>query len=72
MQNWATEIRKWLGRDRLRVFAADQTGGIKAFCVGKNYQVLIIGYEKVSCSCFRAEGGGRADSLPLIAPDGGG
>ncbi|ORY77597.1 SNF2 family N-terminal domain-domain-containing protein [Leucosporidium creatinivorum] len=47
VKNWLTEIRKWLGRDRLRVFVADQGANVKSFCAGKSYQILIIGYEKL-------------------------
>lgn len=46
-QNWAAEIKKWLGRDRLRVFVADGKNEVQRFASTKHFQVLIIGYEKV-------------------------
>ncbi|CEQ42321.1 SPOSA6832_04115 [Sporobolomyces salmonicolor] len=49
-QNWSSEIKKWLGRDRLRVFVADGTNNIKTFATNKSYNVLIVGYEKVPSS----------------------
>jgi DNA repair and recombination protein RAD54B len=47
MQNWAREFKKWLGTDRIGVFAAESKTDVKMFCANKNNQVLIIGYEKV-------------------------
>lgn len=59
-QNWGAEFRKWLGRDRIKVFVADQGASIRNFCVGRQYQVLIIGYERVSQeNCLR----GRSEML---------
>ncbi|GAA5887053.1 hypothetical protein JCM5296_001580 [Sporobolomyces johnsonii] len=47
VKNWSSEIKKWLGRDRLRVFVADGTNNIKTFATNKSYNVLIVGYEKL-------------------------
>ena len=46
-KNWAKEITKWLGRDRLGVFAASGKNDVKSFARNRGYHVLIIGYEKV-------------------------
>lgn len=46
-QNWSQEIRKWLGRDRLRIYVADSQHPVRTFATSKNYDVLIVGYEKV-------------------------
>ncbi|KAI5475533.1 DNA repair and recombination protein RAD54B [Pseudohyphozyma bogoriensis] len=47
IKNWAAEIKKWLGKDRLAVFVADGSANIKSFAVSRTYKVLIIGYEKL-------------------------
>lgn len=47
-QNWRKEFYKWLGKDRLGVFIANGSRGeIENFSRNKNFNVLIIGYEKV-------------------------
>lgn len=48
-QNWSAEIRKWLGRERMRVYVADSSHPVSTFTNNKSYDVLIIGYDKVSC-----------------------
>ncbi|GAA6021991.1 hypothetical protein JCM10207_002399 [Rhodosporidiobolus poonsookiae] len=47
LKNWAAEIKKWLGRDKLRVFVADNTHSVSTFAKNKSYDVLIVGYEKL-------------------------
>lgn len=47
-QNWHAEIKKWLGKDALRVMVADGPQSVKTFANSRTYQVLIVGYEKVS------------------------
>ncbi|GAA6045127.1 hypothetical protein NBRC10513_007525 [Rhodotorula toruloides] len=47
IKNWSQEIRKWLGRDRLRVYVADSQHPVRTFATSKNYGVLIVGYEKI-------------------------
>lgn len=48
VNNWKKEFKKWLGDDRVRVFAVDQNSNFKHFTIGRIHQVMIIGYEKVS------------------------
>ena len=48
VQNWAAEIKKWLGRDSVRIMVADQPSSVKTFANSRTYQILIVGYEKVS------------------------
>lgn len=50
-QNWQSEIKKWLGKDRLRVLVAETNASVKTFVTGRNYQVLIIGYDRVRPCC---------------------
>ncbi|EJT99579.1 hypothetical protein DACRYDRAFT_109677 [Dacryopinax primogenitus] len=45
--NWRSEIWKWLGRDRMGVFVAEETNKIKQFLNSRGHDVLIIGYEKL-------------------------
>ncbi|GAA5865026.1 hypothetical protein JCM8547_007686 [Rhodosporidiobolus lusitaniae] len=50
VKNWSSEIKKWLGKDRLRVMVADTKEKVGSFARSKSYDVLIIGYEKLrSC-----------------------
>ncbi|KAK8245335.1 P-loop containing nucleoside triphosphate hydrolase protein [Phyllosticta capitalensis] len=51
VQNWRKEFRKWLGRERIGVFVADdQKKRLRDFTKGKCYHVMIIGYEKLQKS----------------------
>ncbi|KNC97493.1 uncharacterized protein SPPG_07408 [Spizellomyces punctatus DAOM BR117] len=47
VENWKNEFRKWLGDERIRVFAVDEKSQIADFIVSRLYQVLVIGYEKM-------------------------
>ncbi|KAI7815781.1 SNF2 family N-terminal domain-containing protein [Gamsiella multidivaricata] len=47
IQNWKKEFKKWLGVERLRVFAVDSKSTMTDFTLGKVYPVMIIGYEKL-------------------------
>ncbi|KAG0142161.1 hypothetical protein CROQUDRAFT_97881 [Cronartium quercuum f. sp. fusiforme G11] len=47
VKNWAREIKKWLGRSRIHVFAADSKTNFRTFTSSSYYNVLIIGYEKL-------------------------
>jgi SNF2 family DNA or RNA helicase len=50
VNNWDKEFHKWLGRDRIKTFKATGTGkDITTRCGSSGYfNVIIIGYEKVS------------------------
>ncbi|BGP42766.1 helicase [Rhodotorula kratochvilovae] len=47
IKNWSAEIKKWLGRDKLRVYVADAKHPVSTFARNKSYDVLIVGYDKV-------------------------
>lgn len=48
IDNWRKEIRKWLGPERLGVFVADGSKPkITDFTMGKSYNVMIVGYERL-------------------------
>ncbi|KAF9111786.1 helicase, partial [Mortierella sp. AM989] len=47
IKNWQMEFKKWLGTERLRVFAVDSKSTLTDFTLGKIYPVMIIGYEKL-------------------------
>lgn len=48
INNWKKEFRKWLGNDRLGVLVAEGTKTrMSDFTKGKNYSVMIIGYERL-------------------------
>ena len=48
VNNWRKEIIKWLGSERVGVFVADGTKRrITDFTLGRSYNIMIIGYEKL-------------------------
>lgn len=49
VQNWRKEFYKWLGRDKLGVMTFDDqsTGGRLSMFDGRNYKVMIVGYERL-------------------------
>ncbi|KAF2431392.1 hypothetical protein EJ08DRAFT_185870 [Tothia fuscella] len=48
INNWRKEFRKWLGGDRIGVFVLDEKfNKLTDFTKGKQYNVMIIGYEKL-------------------------
>ncbi|KAF8970731.1 helicase [Entomortierella lignicola] len=47
IKNWQMEFKKWLGEERLRVFAVDSKSTLTDFTLGKVYPIMIIGYEKL-------------------------
>jgi len=48
INNWRKEIYKWLGRERIGVFVAENNKmRLTDFTMGKSYNVMIIGYEKL-------------------------
>ena len=48
INNWRKEFRKWLGVDRLGVYVFDDSKKrITDFTIGRAYNVMIIGYEKL-------------------------
>jgi DNA repair and recombination protein RAD54B len=47
VSNWEKEFRKWLGPERIKVFAVSQTSNMKDFRLSSIYSVMIIGYEKM-------------------------
>ena len=48
IENWKKEFRKWLGNERIGVFVADvKKTRLTDFTMGKSYNVMIIGYERL-------------------------
>ncbi|XP_075682028.1 DNA repair and recombination protein RAD54B isoform X2 [Rhinoderma darwinii] len=45
VKNWRKEFQKWLGTERMRVFAVDQDHKVEEFIGSPLYSVLIISYE---------------------------
>ncbi|XP_072269343.1 DNA repair and recombination protein RAD54B, partial [Pyxicephalus adspersus] len=45
VKNWRKEFQKWLGTERVRVFAVDQDHKVEEFINSPLYPVLIISYE---------------------------
>lgn len=47
INNWRKEFRKWLGDDRCGVFIEDKNNKLSDFTKGKQYPVMIVGYERL-------------------------
>jgi len=47
VQNWKKEFRKWLGRDKLGVMAFGDDGSRLSMFDGRNFKVMIVGYERL-------------------------
>ena len=48
ISNWQKEFRKWLGNERIGVFVADgKKTRLTDFTMGKSYNIMIIGYERL-------------------------
>ncbi|KAK1077068.1 helicase [Friedmanniomyces endolithicus] len=48
INNWRREIWKWLGKERIGVFVADDKHTrLTDFTKGRSYSIMIIGYEKL-------------------------
>ncbi|KAI0093328.1 SNF2 family N-terminal domain-containing protein [Irpex rosettiformis] len=48
INNWKSEFHKWLGRDRVGIFAGDKDKAlVKQFVNSRIHHVLIIGYERL-------------------------
>ncbi|NXP08229.1 RA54B protein, partial [Thinocorus orbignyianus] len=45
VKNWKKEFQKWLGSERIKVFAVDQDHKVEEFSSSPLYSVLIISYE---------------------------
>ncbi|KAM0750014.1 hypothetical protein T439DRAFT_44310 [Meredithblackwellia eburnea MCA 4105] len=47
VKNWKSEIHKWLGKDRMRVYVALGKDDVKRFVNNTHWHVMVIGYEKL-------------------------
>ncbi|TKA80875.1 hypothetical protein B0A49_00826, partial [Cryomyces minteri] len=48
INNWRKEFKKWLGIERIGVFVADEKRNrLTDFTMGKSYNIMIVGYEKL-------------------------
>ena len=47
VQNWKREFRKWLGSDRLGVMSFGDEGSRLSMFDGRNFKVMIVGYERL-------------------------
>ena len=45
--NWKKEFQKWLGNERVGIFVVNDKANLRDFTVGKIYNVMMIGYEKL-------------------------
>lgn len=69
INNWRAEFRKWLGKERVGVFVAENNKmRLTDFTMGKAYSVMIIGYEKLRMVQADLQKGGGIDIV--IADEG--
>lgn len=47
VQNWKKEFRKWLGRDKIGVMSFEDKGSRLSFFDGRNFKVMVVGYERL-------------------------
>ncbi|KAK5130502.1 hypothetical protein LTR08_001982 [Meristemomyces frigidus] len=67
--NWRNEFRKWLGKERVGVYVAENNKArLTDFTMGKTYSVMIIGYEKLRMVQADLQKGGGIDIV--IADEG--
>ncbi|XP_055780893.1 DNA repair and recombination protein RAD54B-like [Salvelinus fontinalis] len=45
VQNWGAEFKKWLGRERINVYAVNQDHRVELFAASPLHSVLVISYE---------------------------
>ncbi|KAK3072645.1 helicase [Teratosphaeriaceae sp. CCFEE 6253] len=59
INNWRREIHKWLGKERIGVFVAeDKKTRLTDFTKGRSYSIMIIGYEKLRTVQAELQDGG--------------
>jgi DNA repair and recombination protein RAD54B len=64
INNWRKEFRKWLGRDRVGVYiGGDKHSRITDFTLGRAYNVMIVGYEKLRAIQDDLRKGGGIDLI---------
>lgn len=69
VHNWRKEFRKWLGNERIGVFVPDEKyNRITDFTMGKSYNVMIIGYERLRIIQEQLQAGSGVDIV--IADEG--
>lgn len=66
VQNWKKEFRKWLGRDKLGVMSFGDEGSRLGMFDGRNFKVMIVGYERLQKI---AEDLNRGASIDLVICD---
>ena len=67
ISNWQKEFRKWLGNERIGVFVADgKKTRLTDFTMGKSYNVMIIGYERLRTV---AEDLARGPGIDIVIAD---
>ncbi|XP_072780929.1 DNA repair and recombination protein RAD54B isoform X3 [Taeniopygia guttata] len=55
VKNWKKEFQKWLGNERIKVFAVDQDHKVEEFISSPLYSVMIISYEMLLRSSDQIE-----------------
>jgi DNA repair and recombination protein RAD54B len=63
INNWRKEIRKWLGKDRVGVYVGDKHSKITDFTLGRAYNVMVVGYEKLRTIQDDLKRGGGIDLI---------
>ncbi|KAL4917789.1 SNF2 family N-terminal domain-containing protein [Aspergillus aurantiobrunneus] len=67
INNWRREFRKWLGNERIGVFVFDdKSKRLTDFTMGKAYNIMIVGYEKLRTV---QEGLARGNGVDIVIAD---
>ena len=67
IKNWRKEFAKWLGRDRIGVFIMeDKKSRLSDFTRGKQYSVMIVGYEKLRMIQSELQ---KVDDIDIVIAD---
>ncbi|KAL2818337.1 SNF2 family N-terminal domain-containing protein [Aspergillus granulosus] len=67
INNWRKEFRKWLGNERIGVFVLDdKRKRLTDFTMGKAYNIMIVGYEKLRTV---QEGLVRSNAVDIVIAD---
>jgi DNA repair and recombination protein RAD54B len=65
INNWRKEFRKWLGDDRCGVFIEDKNNRLTDFTKGKQYPIMIVGYEKLRTIQDQLKDGFKIDLIVM-------
>lgn len=67
INNWRKEFRKWLGKERIGVFVAENNKTrLTDFTHGRSYSVMLVGYEKLRTMQAELQ---KGDGIDIVIAD---